>query len=793
MKRASMVIALALIVYTAHGAKSTPIDIPPNGSLSWFPFPPAGEAGSYRTAPHSLLPLSRDTIQMDLLDRAGYASTYCSARCGDRLYVGAGAALVVYDLTQPDFPVFLDHLYTRDIIWNMCVRGDTAFIADGMEGLVIVDCSIPGHFSEVGWLENGPAGYAYGIHVQGGCAYLADGLAGLMIIGISDPAGPRELARYVPGDGQQYLTMDVQVQGQIAYSVSAGVASSDPSPSLLSLIDVSNPNAPDTIRTHQTGLFGFTSPQALQVDPDSTVYVANGLSKDLIIFDCSDPASIEELGYFHRNLLMGLDVAVTDDRIFLADSYRYSGVPNFFVFDKSDIGPDMQPAAEYTTLDVAWGVSASGDLAYVSDEWGGLLVLDCSSPSHITMAGRLDLGGYDQEIALSGDRVYVAARGGKVRVFDKGDSDDIEEIAVVHTEGPAFGIDVISDTLFVAEGYDLAQGPAGLEIICAADPDSPQLLGALEFGYDVTSFDLCVIDSVVYLANGTDGLRIIDARDRTDPSTLRIVDTPGVAQDVFVDGDYAYVADMAGGLRIIDIRDPAAAHEINSIDTGDSTHGVWVDGGIACLADGNCGLRIIDCTVPSSPQELGSTPVRGTALRVQVADSLAFVTSVGGGISAFDITVPDNPRETGWFETTGKAYGVQVIDTRLYVTDWYGGLFLIEYSKPLSIEEGDELLPADGGLSLEQNHPNPFNPITDIEFLLPSDGAATLAIFSPRGRKMATLLDGRLSVGAHQLIWDGRDAEGRPLPGGTYFYRLTFRPEEGEAGMSITRKLSLLP
>ena len=50
-------------------------------------------------------------------------------------------------------------------------------------------------------------------------------------------------------------------------------------------------------------------------------------------------------------------------------------------------------------------------------------------------------------------------------------------------------------------------------------------------------------------------------------------------------------------------------------------------------------------------------------------------------------------------------------------------------------------------------------------------------VYSAAGRRVATLLDGPVSAGRHELDWDGHDGDGRALPSGVYFIRLTFDGE----------------
>lgn len=74
--------------------------------------------------------------------------------------------------------------------------------------------------------------------------------------------------------------------------------------------------------------------------------------------------------------------------------------------------------------------------------------------------------------------------------------------------------------------------------------------------------------------------------------------------------------------------------------------------------------------------------------------------------------------------------------------------------------------------SLLGNYPNPFNPQTVISFILSEQGRVIVEIFNIRGGKIATLLDEDLSAGKHQVLWDGKDDNGKEAGSGVYLYIL---------------------
>jgi len=94
--------------------------------------------------------------------------------------------------------------------------------------------------------------------------------------------------------------------------------------------------------------------------------------------------------------------------------------------------------------------------------------------------------------------------------------------------------------------------------------------------------------------------------------------------------------------------------------------------------------------------------------------------------------------------------------------------------------------------ALGQNYPNPFNPSTRIVFSLPVAGSATMKIFNLLGQEVVTLVNGPLASGTHEAVWDGRDAAGRVISSGVYFYRLEVKGPDGGAAYSAMKKMVLL-
>ena len=96
-----------------------------------------------------------------------------------------------------------------------------------------------------------------------------------------------------------------------------------------------------------------------------------------------------------------------------------------------------------------------------------------------------------------------------------------------------------------------------------------------------------------------------------------------------------------------------------------------------------------------------------------------------------------------------------------------------------SVGVGDEIIPLT--YALHPNYPNPFNPVTHIQFTIPEQTNVKLQIFDVLGRRVDVLVNETLPFGHHEILWNPKN-----LSSGFYFYKL-------EAGSFMqTRKMVLL-
>ncbi|MCP4633494.1 MAG: T9SS type A sorting domain-containing protein [candidate division Zixibacteria bacterium] len=85
------------------------------------------------------------------------------------------------------------------------------------------------------------------------------------------------------------------------------------------------------------------------------------------------------------------------------------------------------------------------------------------------------------------------------------------------------------------------------------------------------------------------------------------------------------------------------------------------------------------------------------------------------------------------------------------------------------------------GIILTSNYPNPFNPVTKINYTIPNDGNVSLGVYNLLGQEIERLVDNYQSAGNYSVDWDGSE-----YSSGVYYYSL----KSGE--LTEIRKMTLI-
>ena len=87
---------------------------------------------------------------------------------------------------------------------------------------------------------------------------------------------------------------------------------------------------------------------------------------------------------------------------------------------------------------------------------------------------------------------------------------------------------------------------------------------------------------------------------------------------------------------------------------------------------------------------------------------------------------------------------------------------------------------------LGDSYPNPFNPITTIQYGIPENDFISLSVYDINGKLVNALINSTLTSGTYSVVWDGNDMYGTSVSAGLYIYTLHAE------GISLNRKMMLM-
>jgi len=536
---------------------------------------------------------------------------------------------------------------------------------------------------------------------------------------------------------------------------------------------------------------------------DNLAYIIN--SSGLQIWNVSNPNNPSFTGQLAQSIY--------GNKLTVAEGYAYiaNGYDGLRIIDVSD------PAipGEVGMYDVYGGtpdVYISGNYAYLSQYSDGMIILDISDPSDPVFVSNFTNADYVSEIYVQGSYAYVADYYGGLRIVDVSNPLSPFEVGNLNTI-QASRIKTVGNFAYVINGT--VNNPDSLVIVNISNPAVPLKVGTIEVA-NIT-WDIDVSGSYVYVASYTDGLKIYDVSNPSNPTFAGSYTTYEV-QDVQVIGNTAYVASPVfnGGIIILDVTNPANPTLISHYNPGPLCFDVAVSGNYAYLSApiSQADIILLDITNPNNPIELDDHVIPTGASGMQAVGPYLYVADGEAGLQivrntlipipveliSFTASILNNIVRLNWItstETNNDGFEIQrkqdnsdwqkigfvtghgtATETNTYeYVDDISRLSSNSFSYRLkqldfdgSYEYSDEVLVTNvtpDKFVLEQNFPNPFNPNTVIKYSITQTGMVTLTVYNILGKKVTTLVNETKEAGRYEVNFNASN-----LASGLYFYNI---------------------
>ena len=134
-------------------------------------------------------------------------------------------------------------------------------------------------------------------------------------------------------------------------------------------------------------------------------------------------------------------------------------------------------------------------------------------------------------------------------------------------------------------------------------------------------------------------------------------------------------------------------------------------------------------------------------------------------------------------DSTFLDFGFFQLNAGVPETETFCSIF---YVTSESIVGSDNFPVSKTDFSLRQNYPNPFNSETVIEFSMLKAIPISINIYNQLGQKVKHFYNIYERPGFYQVLWNGKDEDGRKLETGIYFYQMVTH------NLSETRRMILI-
>jgi len=313
----------------------------------------------------------------------------------------------------------------------------------------------------------------------------------------------------------------------------------------------------------------------------------------LRIVDISDPENPHEVGKVDENI--STEKLYQEGNWLFVDGSRNS----FSVFDISNPA-EIELLAEIPLREVT-AIAVRDSIAFVGQQVGmpfarGLRILNIRDLENPISLGFYDLNEGPNDIAISGEIVYLSVRG------------------------------------------------SGFYIIDVSNLSEPRLLSHIEIaGRNTRSVKL--VGNIAYLICASFGLYLIDIEDPENPEIISHFDAWTL--DVVSNDTITYVATRPG-IQLLDVSDPQNLRELGFCESGGSDNRIYYREGLVITGNEDSKLKFFDVSDPNEPSLINSMQNNEYVTNVEVSDNTAFILSSTMGdplskLMTVDIQDIENP------------------------------------------------------------------------------------------------------------------------------------------------------
>jgi hypothetical protein len=442
----------------------------------------------------------------------------------------------------------------------------------------------------------------------------------------------------------------------------------------LYVVDVRNPTSPHHEASWGTNVIGVKARG--NICCATTDNQSNPGVLKFTILDVRTPANPTPFG--------SLDSCGAYD-VFLDGQLAFlSGYAIFNEFRIVDISDSTHPHHVGTapTPDQNFGVweNPAKNLAYVADDFGGLIVIDIANLNVPVARDMLMRAGLSEEVQLQGRYAYVANEGVGLKVLDVSDPRSPTEVGSVDSTRTVATEAVAVRDSFAFIGW--ATHPL-LRVVDVSDPRNPRKVAAGDVFNPAR--DMVWRDSFLYVAEPY-RLQVVNVARPPQPVLVGTCVLQNDVVDLWLKDSLAYLSSYPS--YIVNVADPGNPVIVGNISSGTDGIAVIRDT-YAVVTPGFDSIVVYNVSIPSTPYPVASLTLSGGHQYVDDVELMDgdTIAAIGGDyLHLVDVRNPLNPREICRWIPPNDAYRLSYVAPYLYAACWDAGVCVLE-TTAVGVEE----------------------------------------------------------------------------------------------------------
>jgi len=384
---------------------------------------------------------------------------------------------------------------------------------------------------------------------------------------------------------------------------------------------------------------------------DSLLFVNTGQASVIIIFDCTNPEDLQELGYcFYVSAYWAMEYN---------DNFLYLGTAGDYI-QILDVTDSYNPFLA-TTIEgfEITGFAFQNNLAYMSSISGDLVIMDIGDPYNPEILSITPTFDYALDIGVQDSYAYIADTDSGLVIFDV--TDPVSPVFVTSYLGPNMNN---CKYIEINENHLYARSNNGFHVINIDNPMNPYAFGNY---YGISGWDMYFSNNLVYCADALDGLEIIDVSAPGNPYLVGAFDQVFV-NDLCIINSLVYVSANFDGLYLVDTSNPMSPTEIcNYAPDSGQIYSLKLEGNRLFVADFSGGFMCLDITEITQPTELFHYE-EVLARYIETGENYAYILG-NDQLITFDISDINNPVQLCFLEIAAGSVAIKKYDDFLLTVE----------------------------------------------------------------------------------------------------------------------------